>query len=56
MKGIALGFKMKDSLTTKAEQKALVLCPVLCILVCYELVKTPIYKMDIRNSAYCLQG
>lgn len=39
MKGIALACKMKDSLMIKAEQKALIFCPVLFILVCYELVK-----------------
>lgn len=39
MKGVALSCKMKDSLTIKAEQKALVLCPVLFILVCCELTK-----------------
>ena len=39
MKGVALACKEEDSLTIKAEQKALILCPVLFILVCYELVK-----------------
>lgn len=53
MKRIALPFKMKDSPTIKAEQKALVLFPVLFILVCYER-QNKMWK--IRNLVYCLQG